>query len=321
MAHVVILGAGASRDAFPAGDKHGRLLPLMNDLAVDLDLMSLLRDTAHTSASVNFEALFSDLVEADPDSPLIPEIEGRVRAFFQRLELPDEATLYDRLILSLRPRDIIATFNWDPLLFQAYRRNRHLRKLPKMAALHGSVAIGGCSTHRQCGYADDVCPDCGEFYEELRLLYPVKRKNYQQDSFIAGEWDRVRRHMSRGYWLTVFGYSAPESDAEALELLTDMAAANTLRDDGDVEIIDIKDSHELYEKWSPFFVRSHFSIISDYGGSVLARHPRRATEALWLRTQELAPLAAAPFPDTNNLAELQRAAAELMIEPTENDAG
>jgi hypothetical protein len=294
----------------------------MNDLAERLDLLSLLPPNVRDSAeATNFEALFSQLVETDPASPSISGIERRVRDYFSRLELPDEATIYDRLILSLRPRDLIATFNWDPLLYQAYRRNRHLRKLPKIAALHGSVGIGGCPAHRQCGYSDDTCPECGEPYQELRLLYPVRKKNYQADSFIAGEWDRLRRHLARGYWLTIFGYSAPATDVEALQLLRDMAAANTLREDGDVEIIDIKSSTELYEKWSPFFVRSHFSILASFEGSVLSNHPRRAAETLWMHTQLLEPVPRAPLPETKDLSELQRFAAELMNEPIENDAG
>lgn len=31
--HIVLLGAGASRDAFPKGDTDGRQLPVMDDLA------------------------------------------------------------------------------------------------------------------------------------------------------------------------------------------------------------------------------------------------------------------------------------------------
>lgn len=40
--HVVILGAGASYAAFPGGDKHGRKLPLMNNLIETLGLQDLI---------------------------------------------------------------------------------------------------------------------------------------------------------------------------------------------------------------------------------------------------------------------------------------
>ncbi|HEN5671252.1 TPA: hypothetical protein U6347_003276, partial [Legionella pneumophila] len=40
--HVVLLGAGASKAAFPNGDKSGNELPVMNDLAKILSLNNLL---------------------------------------------------------------------------------------------------------------------------------------------------------------------------------------------------------------------------------------------------------------------------------------
>ena len=40
--HLVVLGAGASRAAFPDGDKNGKRLPLMADLVDTLGLRSLL---------------------------------------------------------------------------------------------------------------------------------------------------------------------------------------------------------------------------------------------------------------------------------------
>lgn len=36
--HVVILGGSASYAAFPQGDKHGRMLPLMNNLIETLGI-------------------------------------------------------------------------------------------------------------------------------------------------------------------------------------------------------------------------------------------------------------------------------------------
>jgi hypothetical protein len=41
--HVVILGAGASRAGFPRGDRDGKLLPVMGDLAEIVGLNELLR--------------------------------------------------------------------------------------------------------------------------------------------------------------------------------------------------------------------------------------------------------------------------------------
>ncbi len=66
----------------------------------------------------NFEKLYSDLYRKDPRSPEIMAIEDRVYNYFRDMQLPEnEATIYDYLILSLRPRDLIATFNWDHFFF------------------------------------------------------------------------------------------------------------------------------------------------------------------------------------------------------------
>jgi hypothetical protein len=42
--HLVVLGAGASRAAFPKGDQNGKKLPLMADLVEVLQLEGLLLD-------------------------------------------------------------------------------------------------------------------------------------------------------------------------------------------------------------------------------------------------------------------------------------
>src|SRR6185369_14923962 len=92
----------------------------------------------------DFESFFSDLAEKEPEHPCIGDVELAIREYFSAMRLPAEATLYDRLLLSLQPRDLIATFNWDPLIFQALWRNRHLSRLPTVVALHGSVGLGAC---------------------------------------------------------------------------------------------------------------------------------------------------------------------------------
>jgi hypothetical protein len=54
-------------------------------------------------------------------------------------KLPNEPTIYDHLVLSLRPKDLIATFNWDPFLYQAFVRNGHVGDMPYLAFLHGTM--------------------------------------------------------------------------------------------------------------------------------------------------------------------------------------
>ena len=119
--HVVILGAGASRAAFPQGDARGRMLPLLNDLvgAVGLDeewsrLLKLANPPPGT-----FEEQYSWCKSSGHFVAELMTIEERIVAYFSTLELPQTPTVYDHLILGLRPQDIVASFNWDPLLMMS----------------------------------------------------------------------------------------------------------------------------------------------------------------------------------------------------------
>jgi len=111
--HIILLGAGASKAAFPNGDLNGKEVPLTKDIPRVCNLIELdpqLKDIE------DFESYFSDL----KDPALRNELEHRIREYFSSLLLPEEATLYDYLALSFRAKDIIATFNWDPFLYQAF---------------------------------------------------------------------------------------------------------------------------------------------------------------------------------------------------------
>jgi len=125
--HVMILGAGASLAACPRGDRHGRRLPLMATLTATLGLDPLLSKAGiKVGPADNFEQVYDRISSSDKFSDLRREVNHAVQNYFATLELPEHATIYDRLLLSLRPKDLIATFNWDPFLLQAYARNRHL---------------------------------------------------------------------------------------------------------------------------------------------------------------------------------------------------
>src|SRR5258706_649635 len=135
--HVVILGAGASvastlRNSLADGKK----LPLMNNFVDVVGLADIVDDLPNPIKSDNFELLYSNLYLEDPNSKSIKEIEKRVYNYFKSLKLPDEPTIYDYLVLSLRSRDLIATFNWDPFLYQAWTRNYDNGERPYIAFLH-----------------------------------------------------------------------------------------------------------------------------------------------------------------------------------------
>ena len=151
----------------------------------------------------NFESLYDELATTGEDGDLVSQIERHVRDYFDGMRLPSEPTIYDCLILSLREEDLIASFNWDPLLLQAYRRNVCMRRLPRLAFLHGNVAVGVCRKHRPWGCLGDACQKCGKPLKPSRLLYPVRHKDYSADPFIRGEWDALRNafggHTSSRY--------------------------------------------------------------------------------------------------------------------------
>lgn len=213
--HVVLLGAGASRATCASGDKNGKALPLMADFATTTGLRPLL-ERFGLNPDGNFEDAFSELW-ARKQTDAVKEIETAIEGYFGALELPDSPTIYDHLVLSLRGSDLIATFNWDPLLMQAYVRSRAADlTLPRLAFLHGNVCAAYCPNDRVAGPAGARCRHCGKQFVRAPLLYPVKEKNYAANQFIANEWQLLKWGYENAFMITIFGYSGPKTDQEAL---------------------------------------------------------------------------------------------------------
>lgn len=311
--HVVILGAGASLAAFPSGDRDGRRLPLMNNFVDIVGLLPVLQ--AHGlagRAADNFEDLYSS-IHADPaHASACAAIESHVHAYFSAMQLPDAATIYDRLVLSLRPKDVIATFNWDPFLFEACRRNHRTSSMPRVIFLHGSVSVGYCSEHRRKGPRDSACPVCRRPFEASRLLYPIASKDYASDAFIKAEWDGLRGALASAFAITVFGYGAPTSDVEAISLMKAAWGDVNKRELEQTEIIDIRPEDDLTSTWAPFIHSHHYDIHSSFAESWIAQHPRRSCEALWAQNLDVRFVENNPLPATNDLAELQGWFTELL---------
>jgi hypothetical protein len=133
------------------------------------------------------------------------------------------------------------------------------------------------------GYA---CGVCRQPYQASRLLYPVLNKNYTIDPFIAGEWKTLRSYLKSAYMVTIFGYSAPRSDVEAIALMQDAWGDVGSRDLEEFEIIDVKDKGELAQTWRGFIHTHHYITCDDFYNSHIARHPRRTCEAMWNQTME-----------------------------------
>lgn len=205
-----------------------------------------------------------------------------MRDYFENLELPDHPTIYDHLVLSLREKDVITTFNWDPFLIQAARRNRPLLKVaPRLLFLHDNVAKGFCHQDKNHGPQGMICPDCGNRMQDSHLLYPISEKNYDADPAIASNWNDARIGLQNAFMLTIFGYGAPVSDKSAVDLLLKGWGGWASRELEQIEFIDIRPEAELLESWSDFVHTHHFNVEDDFYSSSIAEHPRRTGEA-WL---------------------------------------
>lgn len=291
--HVVILGAGASKATCPEGDARGNPLPLMNTIIKDLELDKLFKKHGVPyDKEANFEKIYSDLVLSNKHSELVYDLENHIERYFEALRLPDEKpTIYDYLILGLRKKDVIATFNWDPLLVQAFARNKNVFEgipspVPYILYLHGNVGIGYCQCVERTvmGSPRTLCPLCGKILTETKLLYPIKKKNYSQDPFIKKEWRDVQIFLKSAPYLSIFGYSAPAYDNDAVTLLKESwknwKKNNEPKKTSHCEIIDIKNQEDLYEQWHSFFEPYyHLHPIEDFYKSRIYRYPRRTIEA------------------------------------------
>ena len=315
--HVVILGAGASRAALPKGDAKGRIVPVMCELIECLNLRPILERHNLYSEDADFESLYDDLVSSGKYPELVREIEGRVQEYFSQLCPPDKATIYDYLVLSLREKDLIASFNWDPFLALAWQRNSRAVKLPRIVHLHGNVELAACLECRVKDFQGNICQKCGKPLKPAPLLYPIKQKNYTAHSFIESEWNELRLFLKHNYFLTIFGYAAPKTDVEARALLLSAWKDNPIFEFAQIEIIDLKPQKQLAKNWKEFFCRDHYGISKSIWHSYLFHYPRRSCEAFAMATLQLSPWKDNPFPRTNNLSKLQEWARLLWSEENE----
>lgn len=300
--HVLLLGAGASKAALPNGDKNGRDVPLLRDVAENLKLVDLFPDDLKDLAIQDFEAAYSRLHELGQSDEL-SKIDSLVRDYFSDLELPDEPNIYDVINLSLRDKDAIFTFNWDPFLMQSRIRLAKLgltTSFPKLFFLHGNVMVGYCEIDRASGLVGRPCSRCRKPFMPSQLLYPVENKDYQSDSFIKREWEAARHYLKGCLMFTVFGYSAPTTDKEAIELLKKGWGDNNERAMEQTEIINRPgaDHDKLRETWDPFIHTHHYDVLEGFYDSFIAKHPRRSIEAYWNQYWEAKFISNNPVPQT-----------------------
>jgi hypothetical protein len=305
--HVVLLGAGASCAAFPQGDAGGLRLPVMGNFVDRLDLAGTLQELApETVGESNIEVVYPRLLERPEWAPAARAVEEKIRSYFSDMRLPAEATLYDRLMLSLRPTDTVFTFNWDPFLFDAMQRNRDVVPLPTVHFLHGCVRLATCSDHPDIvGALGEPCSRCETAMAPVPLLYPVEKKDYASHPSIAHAWNTARHSFAEALNLTVFGYGAPQSDVEAVDLLRTSWFGRSTRHVEHLELIDIEARDVLEERWHAFTPTLHQQPVLRFEESHIARWPRRVSESWFFPMTEAKICEDFPLPASNDLAELQ----------------
>lgn len=321
--HVVLIGAGASVAAIPKGDRNGRKTSVMDGFLEKLGMSDVISNLNLVTKSQNLEDIYSEIADKKEYLEIRVELDKRIRDYFNLFEIPDEPTIYDFLILSLRKKDLIATFNWDPLLLQAYQRVSGITdNLPDLAFLHGNVFVGYCLNHKHGGILTSLCPECGEPFTPSRLLYPITQKNYNDDLFTIDNWKALRNKLSKAYLVTIFGYSAPKTDIEAIDILQNAWGNIDKRNMEDFEFIDIKSEDVLIETWKSFVHTHHYTYTDNFFGSSLAKFPRRTTEELFDRTQNcIWTSSQTPFSSNMSFLDLKRAVNCLIEEETKNIDG
>lgn len=300
--HLVILGAGGSRAAMPNGDAAGRLLPVMADFA------SIVPGVGEMIGpdTQNFEEAYAALAADPARAEDCERLEGLVYQYFDALQLPDRPGIYDHLVAALRPKDVIATFNWDPFLIQAVRRSKYLKGgYPRLIFLHGNTWVGFCHQDKTLGTRRTRCSTCGRPFVPSRLLYPVAQKDYQSDPDIAAMWKELETVLRRAFMVTIFGYGAPSSDVEAVSILQRGWGKWDERQFEQFEVIDVLPREVVRNRWRGFIHTHHYEVHDDFYKSWIAQHPRRTGEAYWSQYMDANFLEANPIPRDASFEDLE----------------
>lgn len=285
--HVVLLGAGASVAAIPNGDKNGKKISAMKGFVEKLGMQDTIASVKLKTTSDNLEDIYMEMSSRNDCDQQKEQLEKAIEKYFIEFELPNQPTAYDFLLLSLTKKDLVATFNWDPLLVDAYMRCSEITtNLPQLAFLHGNIAIATCEEDNVLGIPSRICSHCGKILKKVPLLYPIKEKNYENNPYIASSWKQLGQYLKQAYRLTIFGYSAPKSDVAAIFMLKEAWGKVDDRNLEEVEIIDIRPEDEVIESWSDFIHTHHYSVVDNIFKSALGKFPRRTCELLFDNTQK-----------------------------------
>ena len=160
----------------------------------------------------------------------------------------------------------------------AHVRNRATARLPDIRFLHGCVQYASCPDHDVCGQPGEQCPKCKKPLTRSSIVFPNGDKDYGKDGIIARDWTFVKKCLEKAFHLTIFGYSGPESDYKARNLLLDGWKQTRWRRFSHVEIIDTANAVVLRRNWKNFIPFHHVMVNKRFDDSTIARWPRRTIE-------------------------------------------
>lgn len=275
--HLVILGAGSTIATIPNGDKNGEESYTLANLLKDKTFTSFLEKVQGNFSANDVEDLCKQLYKED--RPLYYEFESLVRKKYARLELPEEFTILDRLVLSLTPNDAIVSFNWDDLVIQAYQRMSEYvpeEMLPILAFPHGNAQAVYNNKHYT---SKRIVTSTSWFDSPLNM--PVDEIDYKSDVFINSQWHILDFFMRNAQMITFFGYRGPDSDEQDLKHLDELFAKNEICDK--IEIID-KDQEsavEVAKRLERFKMQPNWLYpCADFWHSTIAKYPHRTLSVL-----------------------------------------
>ena len=155
--------------------------------------------------------------------------------------------------------------------------------MPILAFLHGNIRVGYCSKDRVIGLSGTRCQHCYGQFTKVPLLYPIKKKNYGTNPVIADAWKRLNWGFANAFMITIFGYSGPKTDREAIETMQQAWGDRKKRNLEQTALIiaPTQRKEEARANWDRFIHTHHYEIQTDFYDSWIAKHPRRTGEAYW----------------------------------------
>ncbi len=94
--------------------------------------------------------------------------------------------------------------------------------------------------------------------------------------------------FANAFMITIFGYSGPKTDQEAIGAMQEAWGDNNKRKMEQTAVIIAPTQHEdeARENWDKFIHTHHYEIQKDFYDSWIANHPRRTGEAYWNQYME-----------------------------------